>query len=275
MRKSRLLLCCSTAAITTAVFIFVASCHKSPATEDTGFAADHAATEQTFTDVQSISDQAANISSGSLGYKTTATTIGGCATVTRAPGKITIDFGTTDCTCHDGRKRRGTIIVTYTGAYADSGSVHTVTFSNYYQNDNKVTGTKTVTNMGLNASGQPYFNIHESGSITYKGGGTVSSEWNRVRTWTAGYSTLTYLADDVYEVTGSGKLTRANSEVININITTPLIVALNCHWIEAGAVTFAMSNGKSRILNYGDLANCDDQATVTLSNGNVWNITLP
>ncbi len=278
MKKSGLLICLSAAAVTLSVVLFTAGCHKGNSPEDTGYAADHATSEQTFNDVQAISDNAANVSAGPLGYKTSA---GGCATVTKTPptpttpGVMTIDFGSSDCTCHDGRKRRGKIIVSYTGGYADSGSVHTITFDNFYQNDNKVTGTKTVTNMGHNSSGQPYFNIHVSGSVTLNGGGTVSATWDRVRTWTAGYNTPTYMDDDVYQITGSGTLTRANGKVINISITAPLVIANNCKWIEAGSVTFEVATGQSRVVNYGDVAACDDQATVTLANGTKKDITLP
>ena len=278
MKGQGLFRCFGVAAFTLSLVLLSVGCHKKDKPEDTGYASDHATSEQTFNDVQSISDDAANVSAGPLGYKMTN---GGCATVTKtaptptSPGVMTIDFGSTDCTCHDGRTRRGRIIVTYTGNYADSGSVHTITFDNFYQNDNKVTGSKTVTNMGHNSSGQPFFNIHVSGSVTLKNGGTVSAEWDRTRTWTAGYSTLTYLADDVYQVTGSGTLTRANGSVITMTITSPLVVANGCHWIEAGTVTFEIASGQRRVLNFGDVANCDDQAVLTLANGTKKNITLP
>lgn len=252
-------------------------CKKDKNQEDTGYASEHATSEQAFDDVQSIADQAANVSAGPLGYKLTTS---GCATVSKTPpmsgnpGIMTVDFGSSNCTCHDGRTRRGRIIITYTGNYADSGSMHTITFDNYYQNDNKVTGTKTVTNMGHNSSGQLWFTVHISGSVALKGGGTITTEWNRVRTWTGGYSTLTYLEDDVYQVTGSGTLTRPNGTAISIAITSPLVIAANCHWIEAGSVTFSIASGQTRILNFGDVPACDDQATVTLGNGSQRTITL-
>ena len=112
-------------AIIAAMVIITSSCRKQKTTEDTGFASEHATSEQTFTDVQNIADQASSVSSGSsLGFKTSGS---GCATVTKTPGMTVIDFGTTDCLCKDGRTRRGKIIVTYTGAYTDLGSVHTIT----------------------------------------------------------------------------------------------------------------------------------------------------
>src|ERR1043165_4780632 len=113
MRRSSLFLVSATAFVTLAVLLFT-GCRKAKTPEDTGYANDHAMAEQSFDDVQSIADKASAVSSGSsLGYKSTN---GGCATVTKTPGTITVDFGPTDCTCRDGRKRRGKIIITYTGA---------------------------------------------------------------------------------------------------------------------------------------------------------------
>jgi len=279
MHPSKPFLRISAAVIVISVIIFIAACHKSkaPGPEDTTYATEHVIAEQSFNDAQNISDDAASLpSGGSLAYRTTATTSNPCATVTHNGNTITVDFGTKDCICNDGRKRRGQIIITYTGAhYSDSGSVHTLTFNNFYQNDNKITGTKTTTNMGLNKLGQPYFNVSINGAVTMNGGGTISTSWTRVRTWTAGYSTLTYQPDDVYQVTGSGKMTCANGSVVNINITDTLVVANSCHWIEAGSVTYTLSNGNTRTLDYGDTPACDDQATITLGNGTVKTITLP
>jgi len=278
MRKSKLLFSIGAAMVAISLFVFAIGCHKKTidTTEDSGFATDHATSEQTFNDVQTIADQASAAPAGSLGYRTTATTGSGCATVTKSGDSVIIDFGATDCLCHDGRLRRGKIIATFTGgSYTTTGSVHTITFDNYYQNDNKVTGTKTVTNMGLNSLGQPYFSVVINGAVTLASGGTISSSWTRTRTWVAGSST-TDQSDDVYNITGTGSLTRANGTVVSIEIAaaTPLVVANNCHWIEAGTVTYTFA-GKTRSMNYGTTAACDDMATVTLANGTIKNITLP
>jgi hypothetical protein len=262
-----------------ALLVFIVSCHKSstPAPEDISYATDNVTTEQTFNDVENISDEAASVPSGStFAYGSAAVAGNQCATATQSGDSITVDFGAKDCMCSDGRNRRGKIIVTYTGAhYTDVGSVHTITFDNYFQNDNKVTGTKTVTNMGLNALGQPYFDVSVNGSVTLNGGGTISTSWTRVRIWTAGYNTPGYQADDIFQVIGSGKMTCINGAVTNINITDTLVLANSCRWVEAGSVTFTLANGANRILNYGNTPVCDDQATLTLGNGTVKNITLP
>lgn len=278
MQKSRIVLLLSTALIATSVVLFMDSCKKkdntsSTTTEDTGYASDHSTSEKTFNDVESISDMAANVSSGgSLGYKTAETTIGACATVTKTTGAtnvITIDFGSVNCLCNDGSYRRGKIIVTYTGNYADSASTHAITFDNYYQNDNQVTGTKTVTNMGHNSAGQTYFNVHVAGSVILaNGSGTLSATWDRVRTW---ISTGTV---NVYQISGSGTLTRANGTTVAVAITSPLVIASNCRWIEAGTVTYTLPSGLTRVMNYGNTAVCDAEAQLTLPNGKVYNIAL-
>ena len=277
MRKYTFVLSVCLAIAATAIIF--SACRKKAAatTEDTGYAADHATAEQTFTDVQTISDQASS-TTGSLNFRTTATTSGGCATVTHSNDSVIIDFGPTNCPCHDGRNRRGRIIATFTGGhYADSGSQHTITFDNFYQNDNKITGTKTITNMGRNALGQPYFSVMVVGAITRNGGGTISVNWTRTRTWVAGYNTLSDWSDDVYHISGTGTITRADGSDVNVAIdpATPLVVALNCHWIEAGSVVYTMPGRRIRTLNYGDTPACDDNAQVVLPNGKLYNITLP
>lgn len=276
MQKSKLMLFIGAATLVVSISLFTA-CRKNndknntttSTTEDTGYATDQNLAEKTFDDVQDISDKANATGSGSGAFKTS-----GCATVTLSGHTITVDFGPTNCMCSDGRNRRGKIIINFTGAYRDSGSVHTITFDNYYQNDNKVEGTKTVTNMGHNSSGQSYFNIHVSGTITKADGTSIATNSDRVRTWTAGESTLFNWSDDVYMITGSGTITRP-AGIVNVAITSPLEVHLGCRWIEAGTVTYTLPSGATRTLNYGSTAACDNNATLTLASGVTHAITLP
>lgn len=257
----------------------LASCDRNK-TDDTaaegGYGTDNARLEQTFDDVQNIADQAAT--TGTLSnYKVEANILSNCATITHdttvTPHVLTIDFGSTNCLCMDGRYRRGQIIVTYNGHYRDSGYVHTITFNNYFVNNHQVTGTKTVTNMGHNPAGNLYYNISVNGSIILaNNGGTLSWTSSRTRTWVAGEGTATR-SDDVYEITGNASITRPNGNTFTMNITAPLKVALNCYWIEQGTIQMTAANGVVRTLDYGN-GNCDNQATVTM-NGNTYYITLP
>ncbi len=269
-------------ALTLGAFVFFTACNKkdknvSTSSEDTGYATDHITAEKSYSDVQTITDQASNVNTGgNIGYKGTELTSSPCARVTKSSDSIVIDFGSTDCLCLDGRYRRGKIICVYTGRYADSGSVHTITFDNYYQDYNQITGTKVVTNMGNNASNQPYFTVVINSTITKPSGATIVTNWNRVRTWTAGYNTLGNITDDVYSITGSGTITRSTGGVVSVNIPTsaPLIVAHGCKWIEAGTINYTLASGATRSIDFGTTPSCNATATVTWSGGSRV-ITLP
>lgn len=244
--------------------------------EDTGYATEHAMLEKTFSDAQSIADEGA--ANGSLSnFRISATILSSCATVTNdtvaSPHLLTIDFGSANCLCQDGVYRRGKILVSYTGRYKDPAHVHSISFDQYFANDNGVSGTKTVTAMGNNSAGQPYYQVLVNGSIALaNNGGTISWTSSRTRTWVAGYSTSGW-QDDEYQISGSGSITRANGKTFDINITSPLDVALNCRWIRSGVLTIMPSGGgATRTLDYGS-GSCDAQANYTV-NGTTYSITL-
>ena len=271
MKRSRLLLFLCPVLAFSAV-IFITACRKTKTSaEDTSYASDYATDEKAVNDVQTVADQAATIS-GSMNFRTTGSG-SGCATVTHSfngtDSVVTIDFGATDCLCHDGSYRRGQIIVTYTLGYRDSGSVHTMTFNDFYHNDNHVTGTKTVTNMGHNAHGQVYFDVTDNCTITKTNAESHTVNWNRVRTW------ITEGTPNVYSITGSGTLVRPNGRTVGVAITSPLIVASDCRWIEAGTVVHTLPNGLTRTVDYGSTAVCDDMAVITVPDGTTKSITLP
>lgn len=258
-----------TIAAVAAVLLFTA-CKRdkikdTDSTEDTQYADDQARMDQTFDDAGNMADDAAEM--GNVALKG-AVPLSGCATVTRdtvsIPHTITIDFGTTNCSCLDGRTRRGQIIVSYNGKYKDSGYIHTISFNNYYVNDNHVLGTKTVQNMGHNSGGHSYYNITINGMmIMSTTGDTASHTSNRVRTWVNGENT-SLRSDDVYSITGSGSLTRRNGKTFAMSITSPLIVAVNCRWIKQGTISITPAGAtKARTLDFGS-GNCDDQATITV-----------
>ncbi len=193
-----------------------------------------------------------------------------CVTVTvdtaSSTRTITIDFGTTNCTCLDGRKRRGKIIATWTGKYRDMGTVISVTFNNYFVNDNQIAGTKTVTNNGVNASQHPIYSVQVNGSITKaNGGGTVTWNSTRQREWVAGYTTPLNVLDDIYSITGSASGTVASGASYTITITQALVRKMNCYWFESGKLDVTPQGKATRTLDYGNTG-CDANATVTINN---------
>jgi hypothetical protein len=196
----------------------------------------------------------------------------GCATITidsiSTPRKITVDFGATNCLCLDGKNRRGQIICTYTGKYKDANSVHSITYNNYFINDNQLKGYKTVTNNGLNAANNPNYTIDTKDTvIKANNAGTVTWQSVRNREYVAGYNTPIW-SDDMFKVSGSGSGTRANGNAWAMTITTPLMIDHNCKYkIISGEVQIQPQGKALRVLNYG-AGTCDNTATLTI-NGNV------
>lgn len=236
---------------------------------------DNALAEVTYNDVSNIADQAsksstlATYSSASCGVIITRDTIS-------VPHTITVNFGTSNCLCADGRYRRGIINVSYTGSYRDSASTHTITFTDYYVNDNKVSGTKTVVNNGHNSAGNLTYSITVNGQIDKATGATVSWTSSRTREWIDGENTLTW-SDDVYLITGSanGVSTPASGSSgtsFNMTITTALRKEIGCRHFVSGKFDLTPSGKATRHVDFGTGA-CDNEATVTI-NGHLHNVTL-
>lgn len=263
--------------------VVLTSCKKDEDEDnDTSISNDNALAEATFQDAGNIADEAAT--SGSLSnYKLGGNDglLSACATITHDSlvntdlDTVTVDFGSTNCTCADGRNRRGQVIVTYTGRYRDSLTTINIGFNNYFVNDNQVLGTKTIVNNGHNAAGNLVYTITVNGQIVKaNNGGTITWNANKVREWTAGEGTLVW-NDDMYSITGSASGTGANGSSYTANITSPLIrnMAVGCrrHFVQ-GTFDLTPANKPTRTVNFGNGA-CDNIATVTINN-NTYTIQL-
>lgn len=265
------------------------SCRKSKMTDpeekdkDTSSAADQSLASTTVNDMTSIADEAGRTYSVSS-FKTAdmeGILSTSCATVTvdssAIPARIiTVNFGTSNCLCNDGRYRRGVLEFSFTGKYRDSLTVITVNPQNYFVNDNQVTGTKSITNKGHNTSNHLVYEINANIQIIKaNGAGTVSWQSTRQREWVTGESTMTW-SDDIYSVTGNASGTTANGHTFTSVITTPLVrnMALGCrkHFV-SGVLEHSPSGKATRYIDFGNGA-CDDQATVTI-NDVAYTITLP
>jgi hypothetical protein len=189
---------------------------------------------------------------------------GSCATVTRdsIQHTITIDFGT-GCTGRDGRTRSGQIQIQYTGRYFEPGASWTVTFSNYHVDGRLVEGSRTVTNNGLNASGNMTWTIEaQNMRVTLPDGRWRTWDSQRTREMIAGYGDSTCV-NDVYKVNGtaSGSNDRGDSYTATM---TDLIREHDCRWITSGSISVTASNRPDRIIDFGN-GTCDDEATVTVN----------
>ncbi len=183
---------------------------------------------------------------------------------TSSPKSVTVDYGSSNCTCNDGKTRRGKIVTTFTGQYIAPGTIITHTPVDYYVNDIKYEGTKTVQNMGLNSNSQPYFNVQIDGNATLESGEVVNYTSTRVRTWTTGFNTLLNRFDDEYDITGTSEATFSSGEGYTGNTTSPIHIKVGCGFPVSGTLDITPTGKPVRQINYGD-GTCDYSFTVTVS----------
>jgi hypothetical protein len=181
------------------------------------------------------------------------------------PRIITIDFGETNCQVRPNLWKRGKVIITVSDSLININANRIVTFDGFYINDQEVTGTRKITNLGSNPDGYMVFDISNDFSV---------GEWNRqatgTKTWVAGYDSMDF-TDNVFLLDGSSSTTRPNEVVINRTITEPLRIDRSCGYITEGILSIQW-NGNSAIIDFGD-GTCDDVATIT-HNGEVFEIDL-
>jgi hypothetical protein len=254
----------------------LSSCHQdsSPLSADDngGYASDASRIEWVTDDVISMADAAGSVYNGA--YIAPAS----CATVATDtvsnPHTLTIRFGNQNCRGFDGRERRGTIIVTYTGRYSDSGKLHTITYDNYYINNNQLTGSVNLVRVDTTVAGNWYYKVQVNDSLDMNPD-PLKSEYilwkgNLVRKWLAGFNS-TDRNQEVFSVSGIATLTRQNGHVFSFGIATPLQVAMNCDFVEAGVVNVGGYQGP-RVLNYGS-GTCDAIAQLAIG-ANTYQIPL-
>lgn len=262
-----------------AIVISISSCKKdkSDADYDYSMATDMSLAENTMEEVTKMADQAGDYGQ-LMTYRNSApatVTVIGCAAVTienvtATIKKMTLDFGATDVTCIDGKRRRGKILVQYEGNYRDANHEHTISFEKYFVNDYKTEGTRKITNTGKNNQNQSVFAITADISISNPNGKTMTWQSQRTRTWIAGENTtfntdsLNGVKDDIYAVTGSGSGKSFNGTSFSANITEPLTVSLQCRFITKGKVELTPGEQAIRYIDYGD-GTCDAIAAITIN----------
>jgi len=278
MKKNRGIKFIKGLAIIALAGMVITGCKKSTTTtdSDTNSSNENSFAQARFDEAGNISDQAAanSITSYRLsGNANNGSILSSCATIrfdtVNHPDSIIVNFGTTNCLCHDGRYRRGIIYITYTKPhYWDSLDVITLTFSNYYVNDYGISGTKTVTNMGR-VGGYPTWNCTVvNGMITKpasQGGGSYTWNSNITRKQTAGMSTPWIWYTYVYQYTGNSNGVSSNGNGYTAVITNPLVYDLSCPWcFVQGTIDFTPTGHPMRIIDYGT-GSCTGTVTVNIS----------
>lgn len=266
----------------------LSSCLKEKKTYDTSFSQDHAYVENVFNNVSGIADEAYELGSNRSGLElATSYYLSECTEVildlSTNPYLLSIDFGEENCLCNDGRYRRGKILTTFTGMYREPGTVITHTLENYFVDNDKVIGTMIITNTGLNEQEHMQYDVQVDGEVHKANNGRIIN-WtsDRIHEWIEGRES-SEITDDVYLISGtaSGESSDSTSEgsttkLVNtwqMHTTSPLRVALNCKWVNAGTLIVNATGWDETTIEYGT-GNCDNEIFV-IYNGKTYTIKLP
>lgn len=241
------------------------ACRKendTPVNNDYTSAVDNSLSEALFNDLLKQADQAAE--EGGVRGMMDACIDTIIIDTTAMPHTLWIDFGPVNCTGQDGRTRRGSILVTFTGPYRATGTVITITPQDYYVNDHHVQGSKTVTNLGPDGDGHTHFAIAVNGTVTAPDNAWTSTHTaDRVRTWVQGEGTLTPW-DDVYLITGNGSGTNRHGLPYTLTITEALRVEVGCWYVVSGKLEITPQGLATRYVDFGT-GSCDGTVTVTVN----------
>ena len=184
------------------------------------------------------------------------------------PLSWTIDFGDGSCECPCGHTRSGKIHVSLSDWWRNEGSLREISFEDFTFDGNKIEGTKTILNKGLNDAGNMYFEKKlTDGKITYEDSTSMSWDCKKEAELIEGGSTFLFF-DDVWSVTGSGSGVNLDGKSFTMTITSPLIYKNGCFYPVSGVVTIETEGEDTKTIDYGN-GECDNTITVTIGDETV------
>ncbi len=208
----------------------------------------------------------------------------GTTTATRV---ITLAFGTTVGTAitpfvFRGRNLRGQIVLTWSIGTTFPKTM-TITYNNFYINDNKLDGTTTWKRemVGSGTSLHPKTTFTATNMTLTTKAGVYTRNGDRVREMTAGFLTRTDPTDNVFSTYGTFTTTHPNGNVFTtfIDPTTPLIHKTACDLLAIPSpfpvqgVLKLTKNTHFATIDYGS-GTCDNLAMLSIDGGVATQITL-
>jgi hypothetical protein len=180
------------------------------------------------------------------------------------PMTLTIDFGS-GCTDGYGIVRKGKIIGVFSGFYTSPGTRVDVSFNNYFVNNHKVEGLKTITNQGRNNQQKLVYTVEDdNGRITKPDGGIITWESSREHIWNEGESTVLFICDDVYTITGTASGEISDGTPYGIRTVTAVEKNVCCPYLSAGILTYTVDGTDVATVDYGG-GTCDALGNLTFN----------
>jgi len=243
-------------------------------------------------DVSFIADDQYEISEGSMTGKTAGggymSMMPSCVSVSDLGSSttvrvLTMTFGTANSPCvFRGRSIKGKIVLTRTIGMTFPKTM-TVTYTDFYINDNKLEGTSTWKRemLGDGTTLHPKTTFTMTGMKLTTSAGVYTRNGERIREMTAGFLTRMSPTDDVFSTYGTCTTTLANGTTITslIEMATPLVHKNVCSFQQTpmpfpvSGVLKLTKNTHFATIDYGT-GDCDNLAMQSIDGGVATQITL-
>jgi hypothetical protein len=217
-----------------------------------------AALEVTYENVDQMVEVGFDVVDAQL--RTDETGLGTCAVVTHDPEAktITIDFGD-GCVGRLGNTVKGKIEIEYSERAYVPGAFRIITFVDFYFNEIKVEGTRTITNTSANDTERQFTVALVGGKLDFGNGifATRDAEW--VRTWFIGQGKVTLSGG------ASGININGIDYSVTVNALTPLTFTREClQLMPVSGIKEIQVGEREASIDYGD-GECDRLIEITIN----------
>jgi hypothetical protein len=175
----------------------------------------------------------------------------------------TYDWSELGCTGSDNVKRKGKIIVTYTGKMDVPGNIAVNSFYGFFDNEDRLDGFQEIKSKTADPSNNfPVYDVYSNIEIKYPDKIIVSSyKSSLTRTLIEGAGTP-LKQDDVWKVTGTISGNTIDDVEFTAVISKPLIKKSSCNWFDSGTIIITPKSGSQCTIDFGT-GTCDNKATIT------------
>lgn len=179
------------------------------------------------------------------------------------PRSWTFSYTNEECNDFFGNTKLGSVNVVLTDFWKTEGSSRTITYQDFSINGNKLEGTRTILNAGINENQNLTFE-RSFLNASYSKGDTATMTWesNRSVEMTAGF--LSFLAaDDEYMVSGGANGVNFEGKAFEVVISDELYYKKCSLFPVSGGITIEVEGESTIFINYGD-GECDSVADMTV-----------
>jgi hypothetical protein len=166
------------------------------------------------------------------------------AYTTYDPVKREYDFSFNSLISPDSVRRSGQITVLVSGDMLQKDSYAKVYFQNYYEDYGRVGGTDSITNLGVNNSGQMVFSDIVSDGFMEKvvGGGTIKVKMTNTCKTMA--SSLIPGGNVLFYIRGNSSGVSSKGYAFSASVRDSLQDSFSCPWIKGGVIDVQVPDGQ-------------------------------